>query len=78
MTDDFPHYHVNVFYSAEDECWIAAVPDLQNCNAHGDTPDEALQELRIAVGLWMDSWLEDHKELPPVRYRPPQPYPAAA
>ena len=23
-----PHYHINLFWSAEDECWIAEVPDL--------------------------------------------------
>jgi predicted RNase H-like HicB family nuclease len=36
-----PRYHINVFWSDEDSCWIADVPDLRYCSAHGDTPEEA-------------------------------------
>ena len=42
-----PHYHINLFWSAEDECWIADVPDLKPCSAHGDT----LLLLRFAPSL---------------------------
>lgn len=67
---DTPHYHINVFYSEEDACWIAAVPDLQNANAHGDTPQEAIGEIQAVMRLWLDSWLEDHDTPPPANYRP--------
>jgi predicted RNase H-like HicB family nuclease len=36
------HHHINLMWSAEDACWIADVPDLRYCSAHGDTPKEAL------------------------------------
>ena len=26
-------YHVNIFYSEEDDCYIADIPDLPNCSA---------------------------------------------
>ena len=42
-------YHINLFWSGEDECWIADIPDLKFCSAHGETPDEALQEVMIGV-----------------------------
>lgn len=44
-----PHYHINLFWSDEDECWIADVPDLRPCSSHGDTPTEALANIRDAV-----------------------------
>ena len=34
-------YHINIFWSDEDECWIADVPDLRYCSAHGATPEDA-------------------------------------
>ena len=36
-------YHINIFYSEEDEGYIADVPDLKQCSAFGSTPEEALQ-----------------------------------
>jgi hypothetical protein len=34
-------YHINIFYSLEDEAYIADIPDFEMCSAHGDTPQEA-------------------------------------
>ena len=36
-------YHINIFYSEEDEGYIADVPDLKHCSAFGSTPEETLQ-----------------------------------
>ena len=38
-------YHINVFYSEEDEGYIADTPDLEHCSAFSNTPDEALKEV---------------------------------
>ena len=65
-----PHYHINVFYSEEDGGWIAAVPDLQNANAFGDTPDEAISEIQVVMDMWHDSWMEKHGDPPPAVYQP--------
>ena len=45
------HYHINLFYSAPDACWVAEVPDLKHCSALGRTPEEALTEVNIAMDL---------------------------
>lgn len=37
-------YNIDVLWSADDGCWIADVPDLKYCSAHGDTPVEAIAE----------------------------------
>ena len=46
-------YHINIFYSEEDEGYIADIPDLSYCSAFGETPAEALQELEIAKQAWL-------------------------
>jgi predicted RNase H-like HicB family nuclease len=41
-------YHINIFYSDDDEGYIADIPDLKHCSAFGETPEEALQEVLLA------------------------------
>ena len=36
------HYHINIFYSKEDEGYIADIPDLKYCSGFGLTEEEAL------------------------------------
>lgn len=48
-------YHINVFYSEEDECYIADIPDLKFCSAFGSTPEEALREVEIAKAAWLEA-----------------------
>jgi predicted RNase H-like HicB family nuclease len=67
---EVPHYYIDVFYSEEDGCYIANVPDLKYCSAHGETPEEALAEGKIALELWIESCLEDGDPIPEARYRP--------
>lgn len=41
-------YPIEVFWSDEDQAWIADVPDLPYCTAHGATRQEALAEVELA------------------------------
>ena len=41
-------YHINVFYSEEDEGYLADIPDFKFCSAFGKTPEEAVHEVQIA------------------------------
>ena len=63
-------YHINVFYSEEDECYVADIPDLQYCSAFGDSPEEAVSEVEKAKALWIEVAKEEGKPVPPPRYRP--------
>ena len=38
-------YYITIFYSEEDQGYIADIPDLKNCSAFGHTPDEALKNV---------------------------------
>lgn len=65
-----PHYHINLFWSAEDECWIADVPDLRPCSAHGDTRADALANINDAIEGWLETARERGFAIPDPRYRP--------
>jgi predicted RNase H-like HicB family nuclease len=64
-----PRYHINVFWSDEDGCWIADVPDLRTCSAHGPTPAEAVAEAEEAIALWLDTARDEGIPIPEPRYR---------
>ncbi len=63
-------YHINVFYSEEDEGYIADIPDLESCSAFGDTPESALDEALQAKTAWLEAAKIAGKPIPPPRYRP--------
>lgn len=64
------HYHINMFWSAVDDCWIADVPDLKSCSGMGDTPEEALAEVQQAMAAWLDVAAAENLPIPEPRYRP--------
>ena len=63
-------YHINVFWSDEDECWVADIPDLFPCSAFGDSPGEALAEVLVAKELWLAAAREQGFPVPEPKYRP--------
>lgn len=63
-------YHINIFYSDEDEGYIADIPDLEPCSAFGKTPDDALREVEIAKEAWLEAAKAEGKPVPAPRYRP--------
>lgn len=63
-------YHINIFYSDEDEGFIADIPDLEACSAFGETPEAALREVLIAKQAWLGAARDAHKPVPRPKYRP--------
>ena len=63
-------YHINIFYSDEDQAYVADIPDLEGCSALGDTPDEALAQLEVARQAWLATARESGRPIPPPSYRP--------
>ena len=47
-------YEVILYWSEDDRAYIAEVPELPGCMAHGDTPETALKNSQNAIGLWID------------------------
>ena len=52
---DANRYPANVFWSEEDEGFIAVAADLPGCSAFGETQHEALTELQSAIVAWIEA-----------------------
>jgi predicted RNase H-like HicB family nuclease len=63
-------YHINLFYSDEDDGYIADIPDLDVCSAFGSSPEEALAEVEIAKDAWLTAARDAGRPIPKPRYRP--------
>ncbi len=63
-------YHINIFYSEEDEGYIADIPDLKYCSAFGETIEEAVQEILQAKAAWLETAKAEGKPIPTPKYRP--------
>lgn len=50
-----PRYNIEVTWSADDQVWIADVPDLTFCTAHGPTPHDAVEAVEEAMAAWLDA-----------------------
>jgi len=48
-------YPIEIFWSDEDEGYIALAPDLPGCNAWGHTEEEAIKELHDAMDAWISA-----------------------
>jgi predicted RNase H-like HicB family nuclease len=63
-------YHINVFYSEDDQGYIADIPDLPHCAAFGETPEQALAEVLLAKTAWIEAAQSEGKPIPPPTFRP--------
>lgn len=63
-------YHINIFFDPDDGDYIADVPDFKYVSAFGDTPEEALREVLIALEMAIEVLQEQGKPLPEATYRP--------
>ncbi|HEY9618755.1 MAG TPA: type II toxin-antitoxin system HicB family antitoxin [Crinalium sp.] len=63
-------HHINVFYSEEDEGYIADIPDLKCCSAFGETPEVAVREVLLAKAAWIEAATASRKPVPSPKYRP--------
>lgn len=64
-------YSVQVFRSPEDSGYIALTPEFPGLSAFGETPQDALREMRKVLELAIATTLEDGETLPkPLRPEP--------
>ncbi len=48
-------YEIIIYWSDEDQAFIAEVPELPGCVAHGNTQDNALRHANEAIELWIST-----------------------
>jgi predicted RNase H-like HicB family nuclease len=63
-------YHINVFFSDEDNAYVADIPDLEACSALGATPQDALREVLQAKQAWLEAAQAAGRPIPTPKYRP--------
>ena len=57
-------YQVVLYWSNADDAFVAEVPELPGCMAHGDTQEAALEHVNEAMALWIDTALEFGDPIP--------------
>lgn len=57
-------YETIIYWSEEDQVFIAEVPELPGCAAHGMSQDEALSNAKEAIQLWLDTVREFDDPVP--------------
>lgn len=57
-------YEIILYWSNEDMAFIAEVPELPGCMAHGDTEETALLNVKEAIRLWIDTAREFGDPIP--------------
>ena len=57
-------YEIIIYWSNADNVFIAEIPELKGCVAHGETQDEALKEVFLVVNEWMEIAKEKGWEIP--------------
>jgi len=58
------HYEIILYWSKQDQVYIAEAPELPGCMAHGDTQESALANVKEAMQLWLDTATECGDSIP--------------
>jgi predicted RNase H-like HicB family nuclease len=48
-------YEIIIYWSDEDQVFVAEVPELPGCMAHADTQEAALANAKDAIQLWIET-----------------------
>lgn len=57
-------YEIIIFWSEEDEAFVADVPELPGCMAHGTSHADALRNAEEAIALWLETARELGRAIP--------------
>ena len=57
-------YEIIIFWSEEDNTYIAEVPELPGCMADGETYSEALRNAEVIIGEWMETAISLGRSIP--------------
>ncbi|MDY0335476.1 MAG: type II toxin-antitoxin system HicB family antitoxin [Bacteroidales bacterium] len=58
-------YEIIIFWSEQDQCFIAEVPELAGCMADGRDYQEAIQNVQIIIDEWIETAKSLGRKIPP-------------
>ncbi|MEK6375879.1 MAG: type II toxin-antitoxin system HicB family antitoxin [Acidobacteriota bacterium] len=64
-----PRYEVIIYWSAEDDAFIADVPELPGCAADGATYEAAIANVKVVISEWIQTARELGRTIPEPRGR---------
>jgi len=59
-----PKYEIIIYWSAEDDAFIAEVPELAGCMADGDSYKEALENVQVVIAEWIETAKLKNRQIP--------------
>jgi predicted RNase H-like HicB family nuclease len=62
-----PKYEIVIYWDNDDKIFVAEVPDLSGCMAHGKTRAEAAHNISDAIDLWLETAREFGDKIPEPR-----------
>jgi len=62
-------YEIIIFWSEEDEAFVAEVPELPGCMADGESYREALTNAEQIIREWIETATEEGRPIPRPRGR---------
>lgn len=57
-------YELMIYWSEEDQAFIAEVPELPGCAADGETYEEALANVEVIIAEWIETAQELGRPIP--------------
>lgn len=57
-------YEIIIYWSQEDQAFISEIPELPGCMAHGNTQETALNNIKEAMQLWINTAKEFGDPIP--------------
>ena len=57
-------YEIIIYWSKEDEAYIAEVPELAGCAADGETYQEAVSNVEVIIDEWIETAKQKGREIP--------------
>ena len=64
-----PRYEVIIYWSAEDEAFVAEVPELPGCAADGPTYEAAIANVKVVISEWIETAQQLGRSIPEPRGR---------
>lgn len=48
-------YEIIIYWSAQDDSFVAEVPELPGCSSDGKTYEEALKNVEVIISEWIET-----------------------
>lgn len=62
-------YEIIIYWSKDDEAYVAEVPELPGCMADGSSYQEALANAGVVIAEWIETATETGRDVPEPRGR---------